>query len=370
MEYLGSDMPKLGFGFMRLPMIGKEVDFEQTKAMVDLFMERGFKYFDTAYVYLDGMSEPTLGKALCQRYPRDSFYVATKMSLWPIKSAEELEPRFTRQLSELCVEYIDFYLVHSITEQSLPLADKFNAWDFILAKKAEGKIKHCGFSFHSTPEMLDKVLTDHPEMEFVQLQINYEDWESEDVQSRKCYEVARKHGKSVIIMEPVRGGALAKLPPKAHNVLHSFNPQASDASWAVRFAASLDGLITVLSGMSDLAQLDDNTKTMQNFKPLSDAERETLKAAKTVLDSVELIPCTGCKYCVKGCPKEVPIPGVFEVMNEHRKFQNLELAKRSYGFSIGKAKASDCIGCGACEQVCPQHIKIPELLKEAAKLYE
>ena len=370
-RYLGESIPKLGFGLMRLPMKDEKIDVEQVKEMVDLFMDAGFRYFDTAYGYNNGESEKAAKAALVDRYPRESFYLATKLPAWMAKTKEDAQQMFYTSLERTGAGYFDFYLLHNIGKGRLESFDNFEIWDFLAARKAEGLIRHLGFSCHAPADFLDDVLTKHPEMEFVQLQINYADWESDGVQSRKCYEVARKHGKPVIIMEPVKGGMLSALPDGAAAPLLEASPDMSLASWAIRFAASLDGLVTVLSGMSNVEQMKNNLSFMKAFEPLSDAEREALAKTQAFLASVPQVPCTGCNYCTKGCPQEIAIPDVFRAYNQWKVYQNLAPAKRFYGFATRSGgKASDCVECGQCESVCPQSIRIIEELKNAAKVFD
>ena len=369
--YLGESIPKLGFGLMRLPMADGKIDIEQVKEMVDLFLDAGFRYFDTAYGYNDGDSERAAKAALIDRYPRESFYFATKLPAWTAKSEEDAKQMFYTSLERTGAGYFDFYLLHNIGKGRLEYFDNFGIWDFLAARKAEGLIRHLGFSAHCTAEMLDEVLTAHPDMEFVQLQINYADWESEGVQSRKCYEVARKHGKPVVIMEPVKGGMLASLPEGAAAPLLAAAPERSLASWALRFAASLDGLVTVLSGMSNVEQMKDNIALMKALTPFSAEEKAALEQTRAYLASVPQVPCTGCHYCTKGCPQEIAIPDIFTAYNQFKVYQNLAPAKRFYGFATRKGgKASDCVECGQCESVCPQSISIIEELKNAAAALE
>lgn len=372
MDYLGKNIPKFGFGLMRLPMIGEEVDIEQTKTMVDMFMKNGFTYFDTAYGYIGGKSEEAVKVALVDRYPRESFQLATKLPAWAgAKDADEAKAMLETSLKRTGAGYFDFYLLHNLGDNRTQVFDDFGIWDFVQEKKAEGVIKHVGFSMHASAEELDEVLTKHSEMEFVQLQINYADWESDSVQSRKCYEVARKHGKPVIIMEPVKGGSLANLPDSVGDILKQAAPDASHSSWAMRFAASLDGIITVLSGMSNIEQMEDNLKTMVNFKPMSEADYAVIDKARVAMDAIEKIPCTSCQYCVKGCPMNINIPGIFGSVNTYLVYNNLAGAKGGYGWATNNgAKASACIECGQCEAVCPQHISIIEELKKAKELCE
>lgn len=348
MEYLGKDIPKLGFGLMRLPMLGEEVDLEQTKQMVDKFLEAGFTYFDTAYGYLGGKSEEAVKTALVDRYPRESFQLATKLPAWAgAQTAGEAKEMLQTSLRRTGAGYFDFYLLHNCGDDRTQAFDKFGIWDYALEMKEKGLLKHVGFSFHDKADVLDELLTKHPEMEFVQLQINYADWEDDNVQSRRCYEVARKHNKPVIIMEPVKGGLLANPPETVAQVLKAAAPEKDLPSWALRFAASLEGIITVLSGMSTLEQMEQNLATMKEFSPLSAQEQAVVAQAREALVSLPSIPCTSCQYCVKGCPQGIPIPGVFSAMNTHLIYGNTERAKGNYGFATrGKGKASDCIQCG------------------------
>jgi predicted aldo/keto reductase-like oxidoreductase len=370
-HYLGEEIPKLGFGLMRLPMIGEEVDLEQTKKMVDLFMEKGFTYFDTAYPYINGKSEVAAGEALVKRYPREAFQLATKLPLWMVRKQEDMQPIFDTQLERTGAGYFDFYLLHAIDRERVDKIEEAGAWKFGRELKEKGLIRHLGFSFHDEAEVLDQILTKHPEAEFVQLQINYADWENEKIQSRLCYEVARKHNKPIIVMEPVKGGALATMSPEVQSLLKPANPDLSVASWAVRYAASLDGIITVLSGMSSLEQMEDNLSYMMNFKPLQDAEYKILAKVTEELEKVPVIPCTSCKYCVEDCPQKINIPGIFEGYNNYKRYRNLEGAKGHYKWLTGgSGKASDCIACGTCEGHCPQHIDIIDRMQEIAGVLE
>lgn len=370
-SYLGESIKKLGFGLMRLPMNGDEIDMDQTKKMVDTFMSKGFTYFDTAYVYIGGKSEVALKEAVVDRYPRDSFQCATKLPLWDQKSREELQEILDTSLQRAGLEYYDFYLLHAMSAERAQKADELQAWDFMKQVKAQGKAKHIGFSFHDSAEALEDILKNHPEMEFVQLQINYADWESDSVQSRKCYQVARKYNKPVIIMEPVKGGSLATMTPEVQKLFKDANPEASIPSWAIRYCASLEGIITVLSGMSNEEQLNDNVSYMEDFQPLTDSERQVVAKAVEILNNTPTIPCTACKYCVDGCPQKINIPGVFSAMNNFTLYNNLPGAKGSYQNAVKDGgKASDCIQCGNCEAHCPQHIQIIEELKKAAATLE
>ena len=370
MEYLGKEIKKLGFGLMRLPKKGEEIDVEQVKVMVDKFMEAGFTYFDTAWAYAG--SEDAIRQALVERYPREKFQLATKNAAWiNCKTREEAVAQFETSLKQTGAGYFDFYLLHNLGESRTKFFDDFNMWDFVQEKKKEGLIKHVGFSFHSTPEELEEILTKHPEMEFVQLQINYADWENPAIQAKGCYEVARKYGKPIVIMEPVKGGMLANPPEQVAEVFRQADKKASNASWAIRFAASLEGVITVLSGMSNVEQMEDNLSYMKSFTKLSGQEEKTLEKAQKVLKGIPLIPCTTCNYCAKVCPKNIGISGTFTARNYLTLYKSKEQALHQEGWLVGghgKQKAAECIKCGKCEQVCPQHLEIRNLLAEAAEV--
>ena len=361
---------KLGFGLMRLPRLADgSIDVEQGKQMVDRFLAGGGTYFDTAFVY-EGSEEATR-KMLVERIPRESYTLATKINARAAGSAEAARAQFETSLERTGAGYFDYYLLHAMGSGNIDLYRDYGLWEFAAEKKKEGLIRHLGFSFHDTPELLDQILTEHPEAEFLQLQINYADWENPDVQSRACYEVARKHGKPVVIMEPVKGGTLASLPEEAEAVFKGIRPELSVASWGIRFAASLDGVLAVLSGMSTLEQMEDNMSFMENFEPLSEEERAAVGKAVEILASQRQIPCTACKYCVEGCPMGIKIPDLFSVYNFFLRFRNLETAKKRYEWRQKETgKASDCIKCGACEGSCPQHLPIRDLLEEIAGVME
>ncbi|MBC7959567.1 MAG: aldo/keto reductase [Vallitaleaceae bacterium] len=370
-DYLGSDIPKLGFGLMRLPMIGEEIDMEQTMKMVDHYMDCGFTYFDTAYVNIGGKSEVAAREALVKRYPRESFQLATKMPVWMVKKYEDFQPLFDTQLERTGATYFDYYLLHALDRSRIDELDTLGGWDFVKAMKEKGLIKHFGFSFHDTAEYLDQILTKHPEAEFVQLQINYADWEDETNQSRLCYEVARKHNTPIIIMEPVKGGSLAAMTPEIQGLFKAANPDLSIASWAIRYAASLEGIVTVLSGMSNMAQIEDNVQYMTDFQPLVEAERQVIANVLEELSKVPTVPCTACKYCVDDCPQKIDIPGIFSGYNNYKIYGDLNGSKGHYNWiTENGGKASTCIACGLCESHCPQHIAIIDTLKEVAEVLE
>ncbi|MBR5688224.1 MAG: aldo/keto reductase [Prevotella sp.] len=363
---------KLGFGMMRLPRIDgtKDIDLEHTKKMVDAFIGAGGRYFDTAYVY-DG-SEAATKVALCDRYPRESYYLADKLnaSEFACKSEEEAKDEIKVSLERTGAGYFDFYLLHGIDEGNKEKFKQYGIWDYMRKLKEEGLIRHYGFSFHSTPEHLDEILTEHPEAEFVQLQINYSDWDDPLVCSRQCYEVATKHNTPVIVMEPVKGGKLADPPQEVKDILKNANPDASFASWAIRFTASLANVMMVLSGMSNKEQMDDNVSYMRQFQSLSDEERGVLETAVQALQKYVGISCTACHYCTPGCPMEIHIPEIFAVMNVYKMYGNLNEARNEYKWRPGGERASACVQCGQCEDACPQHLPIISLLEEVVQTLE
>lgn len=373
---------KLGFGFMRLPLKDQNdpasIDLDAVKQMVDAFLERGFTYFDTAYMYHGGQSERAIREALVKRHDRDSFTLATKLPSMFLKNEGDQERIFEEQMEKCGVEYFDYYLLHNLNTSYYEAVKRFDSFAFVQKKKEEGKIRHMGFSFHDTPELLDEILTAHPETEFVQLQINYMDWESQSIQSRRCWEVVRKHGKPVVVMEPVKGGMLAALPEKAEQLLKEHQPERSLPSWAIRFAAGLEGVMMVLSGMSGMEQLLDNTGYMQNFEPLSGDEQALLQQVVQSINETIAIPCTACEYCVKGCPKNIAIPKYFSMYNMDNREKlrtgdpNRWTINELYYANMAKTfgKASDCIGCRKCEQSCPQHIEITKWLRKVADVFE
>ena len=368
-RYFGEHTPKLGFGLMRLPKKQDGgIDVEQVKQMVDLFMEAGLTYFDTAYVYDGGESEKAARAALVDRYPRERFTLATKLNAWLGEPDEAAAKRqLQTSLDRTGAGYIDYYLLHALQENNHQIYDRYGLWDFVKEQKAKGLIRHWGFSFHASPDLLDRLLTAHPDAEFVQLQLNYADWENPSVASRACYEVARKHGKSIVVMEPVKGGALASPAEGVQKVLREANPSASFASWAIRFAASLDGIMTVLSGMSNLEQMRDNLSYMRAFQPLDETERLTIRKAQEVLNGVTSIPCTACHYCTDGCPMNIPIPEIFAARNKQLLWGQLEEGRTDYRAAVsGRGAADDCVQCGQCESACPQRIEVITRLQECA----
>lgn len=367
--YFGKDVKKLGFGLMRLPHRGAVIDIKETSKMIDVFMKNGFTYFDTAFVYPG--SEAAAKKALVDRYPREAYTLASKLFAAKIPSARIAKAELETSLKRTGAQYLDYYLLHSLMENNYTKYDKFRLWDFVKEEKAKGRIKHYGFSFHGGPALLDKLLTEHPDAEFVQLQINYADWEDPKVRSREVYEVARKHNKAIVVMEPVKGGKLANPPQEVKDIFDAVNPGASYASWAIRFAASLDGIVTVLSGMSDSRQVEDNVSFMKDFKPLNDKELEAIKKAAEIFHKSADIPCTSCRYCVEGCPKKIMIPDVFAVRNKQLVTGRLDDAKAEYAnMTASSAKASECISCGQCEKVCPQKINIIKQLSICSDMLE
>ena len=372
-EYdLDKNVGKLGFGMMRLPRKGDGIDIEETKKLVDAFMISRFNYFDTAFAYPG--SEEAIKEALVNRYPRKSYYLASKCAIWSgCKEKEDAEKELDISLERTGAGYFDFYLLHALNKDSAKTFEEWGLWEYFLKKKEEGLIKHLGFSFHDSPEVLDDILSKHPEAEFVQLQINWADWEDPKVQSKGSWEVARKHNKDIIVMEPVKGGLLADPHPLVKEVFSSSDPNASPASWAIRFASSLDGVMTVLSGMNTLEMLGDNVKTMWNFKGIDAKQMETIEKAREVFSSLPSIPCTKCDYCAKVCPMDIGISGTFAAMNTLLLYGNETIAKDRYKALVinkGRKNPEKCIKCGKCEEACPQHIEIRSNLEKAKEHFQ
>lgn len=347
-----------GFGYMRLPMLGDEVDIPQTMEMVDTFLAKGFNYFDTAHGYINGKSEQAIKACLSSRYPRDRYILTNKLSANYFQKEEDIRPLFQQQLEACGVEYFDFYLMHALSAARMEQYEGAKAFETALELKKEGKIRHLGMSFHDKADVLDQILSRHPEVEVVQIQFNYVDYDDPKVESRKCYEVCRKHGKPVIIMEPVKGGSLVNLPNSAQKILDRLEG-GSNASYAIRFAAGFEGVMMVLSGMSTIQQMNDNVSFMQNFQPLNGEEQDALKKVCAIFRNRDLVPCTGCRYCTEVCPQEIPIPELFTALNAKRQEQPLA--------PVAGTSPADCVKCGKCEEICPQNLNIRELLMVAAE---
>ena len=369
-RYFTDIKKNFGFGCMRLPMLNGEVDQTQMRAMVDTFIENGFNYFDTAHGYLGGKSEPALRECLTSRYPRDKYILTDKLTNFFFKKQEDIRPFFEQQLAACGVDYFDFYLMHAQNAENFAFFKSCRAYETALELKAEGKFRHFGISFHDTADVLEQILTEYPQIEVVQIQFNYVDYDDPAVQSRKCYEVCKKYGKPVIVMEPVKGGNLANLPDDAKAVLDALQG-GSPASYAIRFAAGFDGIMMVISGMSDMAQMDDNINAMKDYKPLGEKELTAIDKVKEVFISKNLIPCTSCRYCTAGCPKEILIPDLFACLNAKKVFNNWNTDYYYNNvYTTRNGKASDCIKCGKCEHACPQHLSIRELLVDVAKEFD
>ena len=365
-------MPKLGFGLMRLPENDGKIDIDAVSRMADKYIAAGLNYFDTAYVYHGGRSEVAARECIVKRYPRGSFSLATKLPAWCIKSAEDRDRIFDEQCERAGVDYFDFYLLHSIEEGgNYDTYEKFKCFDWGMQKKSEGRIKHFGFSFHGTPALLEKVLDDHPEVEFVQIQLNYADWDNPVISSGKLYEILHSRNIPIIVMEPVKGGSLANPVPQVKEKFDAARPGASAASWALRFVGSLPGVMTILSGMSNEEQMTDNIRTFTSFEPLSDNERAVIQEAKKIMLDAPTIGCTACRYCCDGCPMQIKIPDIFSLVNSVRMYKEDWRAKNYYNTNIAPvSRASACIACGQCEGVCPQHLPIIDLLKDASGLFD
>ena len=370
----------LGMGCLRLPLFDErepeKIDMDMAKKHIDMFMAAGFKYYDTSYVYHKGNSEKALGELLVDRYPRDSFLISTKMPIKWMTKQEQMELQFQEQLDRLHLDCIDFYLIHMMERETYSRCEKWGAFEFLMQKRAEGKFREFGVSVHDTPEYLDEILTKHPEIDFVMLQINYVDWENKSIRAKESYEIALKHNKPIVVMEPCKGGTLAVLPPSAAALMKAYDPDASLASWAYRYVGNLPGVRMVLSGMPATEFLEDNIKTFNDLKPLSDEENKIIDQVIEIINENTVIPCTGCRYCEEhGCPRQIPISDYFGLINDMKRFENSSNAGNINRVNIqadyyeswvtnGAGTASSCISCKKCEQVCPQHLPIADNLAE------
>ena len=370
MEQMDKVKKNFGFGCMRLPMNGDQVDIAETTRMVDEFLAQGFNYFDTAHGYIGGKSEPALKECLTSRYPREAYSLTDKLTDSYFKTEADIRPFFESQLEACGVDYFDFYLMHAQNADNFKKFKACRAYETAFALKAEGRIRHVGLSFHDRAEVLDQILTEYPQIEVVQIQFNYLDYDDIAVQSRKCYEVCRKHGKPVLVMEPVKGGSLVNLPEEAKKVLDDLHG-GSPASYAIRFAAGFPGMMMVLSGMSNMEQMKDNLSYMRDFKPLNEIELAAVKKVQEIFHKMNMIPCTACRYCVEGCPKQISIPDLFAIMNIKQLHHdwNADYYYEEVHTAPGR-RASDCLKCGKCEKICPQHLPIRKLLEEVAKEFD
>ncbi len=362
-------MNKLGFGFLRLPKSGETFDWPLLEQMVDAFLAGGGTYFDTAYTYLDGMSEEGLRRCVVQRYPRERFQIADKLPGYLVKKPEDMQQMFEEQLCRCGVDYFDVYMLHWLNRKNYEIAEKFREFSFLESLKQAGKARKTGFSYHGDAQLLDEILTAHPEVDVVQLQINYLDWEDPAIEAANCYAIACRHGKEVVVMEPVKGGTLANLPEEAEALLRSCAPAESPASWAIRFSQDLTQVRIVLSGMNTMAQMKDN---LQDKPPLTGEERNLLKEVAEVLNQNIAVPCTGCQYCVPHCPKSIPIPDYFAIYNSYCRHpeEDWKIAPVYEKLALTQGRASECIACGACEAHCPQNISIPSIMPEIARAME
>ena len=358
-----------GFGCMRLPMNGDDVDITEFSKMVDYFMDNGFNYFDTAHPYINGKSETALKDALTSRYPRESYILVNKLSDYMFKSREDIYNALDEQLQICGVDYFDIYLMHAQNRENFETYKERQAYETAFELKAKGKIKHVGLSFHDEAFVLDKILTEYTEIEIVQIQLNYLDYDDPSVQGKECYEVCRKHNKPMVIMEPVKGGGLVNLPKEAQKIFDKLNG-GSNASYAIRYCAGFEGVLMTISGMGNMDMMTDNITTMKNFKPLNQEELKAVEEIKKIIIKQSLIPCTACKYCVNGCPKNIPIPDIFSCHNDYKVNKNLQAKSLYIKLTENGNKASSCVGCGKCEEICPQHLEIKKLLKKIANIFD
>ena len=372
-------MSRLGFGMMRLPLLDENdftaIDYEQVNKMVDAFMESGFNHFDTAFVYHEGVGEDTFKKTVAERYPRDSYTISTKLPLFVINEESQLEPLFKEQLDNCGVDYFDYYLLHNVSGFTENAWKNVDLYSFVQRKKEEGFIKHIGLSTHGNAEFLEGLLSNHPELEFVLLQINYLDWEDEVIESKKCLEVAKKYDVPVMVMEPFKGGFLADVPEEAEKLMKDYNPDRSVVSWAMRFVANLDGVCLVFTGASTLEQMENNIEEFKNADPLNDEELEILQNVAEIINSNITVECTKCRYCVDSCSSNINIAKLFDIYNKHNLLGTDEWTPHGNAY-LNYTKlpdvgiASDCTECELCIQGCPQKIDIPKILKDVAKTFE
>lgn len=369
-------MTQYGFGAMRLPQMDEDVfesvDIEETQKMVDTYIDAGYNFFDTAYPYHNGESEKALKKCLVEKYPREDFILMDKLPSFALTKKEDMENIFEEQLERCGVDYFDYYLLHNVSTWTLDALREFDAYEFMKKLKNEGKIKHIGISLHDNAEVLEEVLKEMPEIEAILLQINYLDWENESIQARECYEVARKYGKDIIIMEPLKGGTLIDMPSQAEELLKKQDSDISIPGWGLKFAASLDGVIAVLSGASNLEQIQENIESMKNFKPITEQEKETLFEVGEIIKDSLAIPCTQCNYCIEECPNGIPIPKFFELYNLEKRLPSHQFSPQQVyyrTYALKTAEASDCDACGDCVEKCPQHLDIPGYMEDIVELF-